>query len=51
MDGQIAREIARRSEIIMLYENVSFMEALVDLLRQNSDLLKKFVKEISTDTP
>jgi len=49
MIDSIAREVARRSEIIMLYENVSFIEALVDLLKQNPDLLKAFVQEISNE--
>ena len=46
MDGQIAREVSRRSEVKMLYENCSFMEALVSLLKKNPDLLKEFIREI-----
>ncbi len=47
MNDQISREIARRSEIIMLYENCSFMEAMTRLLKKNLDLLEEFVKEIT----
>ena len=47
MVDQISREVARRSEVKMLFENISFMEALVSLLKKNPDLLKEFVREIS----
>lgn len=50
MDGQISREIARRAEIEMLYNDIGFMEAMVSLLKKNPDLLEKFVQELSSDT-
>lgn len=50
MIDSIAREIARRSELIMLEQNIDFMEALVSLLKTNPDLLEEFVREVSTDT-
>ncbi len=50
MDGQIAREVSRRTEIKMLYNDIGFMEALVLLLKKNPDLFEAFIEEISSDT-
>ena len=43
----VSKEIARRSEIIMLEQNVGFMEAQKIVFRNHPELLQLYEKEIT----
>ena len=43
-------EISRLSEIVQLYQNVSYMKAQGIVLRKHPELLKQYIQEISPDT-
>jgi len=42
----VSKEIARRSEIIMLEQNVDFIEAQKIVFRNQPKLLKQYEKEV-----
>ena len=43
---EVSKEIARKAEVVMLYENCDFMCALSVILRKHPDLLKRYVQDI-----
>ena len=45
--SEVSKEIARRSEIVMLELNISFMRALGIILKRYPKLFKEYIKEVS----